>query len=252
MTTQHKFIIFVKGFFIGFFSFFKSFKFIYQNNLLIYWIPPLILSAGLMALGVYLNLLWENEIYEPLHGNFLEKALQWIDQNLKKITVDFLLVFNSYITLILMSPVFTRLSARTEFIINKKKYISGLLQLLKDIRRAIIIAIKNGLSHLVLILIYYLIGNFYPEINRFKYEILIILGFYFYGYSFIDYILERKKMDVKSSIKFVRSHAGLSFSIGLCFSLLFFIPIIGPTFGGVSATIASVLALNQLKVLGKL
>lgn len=243
---------FFKGAFWGIICFFQSFRFIYQNNLIKYWFFPLLLGVLFYSTGYYLKLQWEADIWEPLNGNFLEKGIQWTFQTLKKVTIDLFLVFNGYITLILMSPIFTHLSAKTEFIINGKKYPAGIVQILKDIWRAIIIALKNGISHLILIIIYYLISSFFPVLAVWQSEILIVLGFYFYGYSFLDYTLERKKMNVKNSIQFVRRNAGLAFTLGLCFSLVFYIPIIGPTFGGVAATIASVLSLNKLAVLGKL
>ena len=53
------------------------------------------------------------------------------------------------------------------------------------------------------------------------------LSSYFYGFAFMDYSNERKKLSIKESILFIRKNKGFASGVGSLFSLCFFIPVIG-------------------------
>jgi len=46
-------------------------------------------------------------------------------------------------------------------------------------------------------------------------------GFYFYGFSFIDYVNERRRLNIQQSIYFVSQHRGLAIAIGSIYSVFF-------------------------------
>jgi CysZ protein len=54
-----------------------------------------------------------------------------------------------------------------------------------------------------------------------------LLSSYFYGFAFMDYSNERKKLSIKESILFIRKNKGFASGVGSLFSLCFFIPVIG-------------------------
>jgi CysZ protein len=50
----------------------------------------------------------------------------------------------------------------------------------------------------------------------------MIIGFYFYGFGFIDYVNERRRLNITQSIHFVSRHKGLAFALGSVFSICFY------------------------------
>ena len=66
--------------------------------------------------------------------------------------------------------------------------------------------------------IYPLNKLFYTTIQLVAIE---LIAFYYYGFGFIDYIMERLKMNSKESIAFVRKHRGLALALGIVFTPLF-------------------------------
>jgi len=49
----------------------------------------------------------------------------------------------------------------------------------------------------------------------------MIIAFYYYGFGFIDFMNERRRLTIKQSVKFVRNHKGFAVALGLVFTLLF-------------------------------
>jgi CysZ protein len=61
------------------------------------------------------------------------------------------------------------------------------------------------------------------------------LGFFYYGFSFLDYVSERLRFTVDESILFVRKHRGLAIAIGMIYSLMILVPVdLGILFSGES------------------
>jgi CysZ protein len=48
-----------------------------------------------------------------------------------------------------------------------------------------------------------------------------MIGFYFYGFAFIDYVNERRRLNIQQSIYFVSKHRGLALAIGSIYSIFF-------------------------------
>ena len=51
------------------------------------------------------------------------------------------------------------------------------------------------------------------------------IGFFYYGFSFIDYINERRRLDIDQSIHFIRNHRGLAIAIGSIYSIFILVPV---------------------------
>ena len=52
-----------------------------------------------------------------------------------------------------------------------------------------------------------------------------LIGFFYYGFAFLDYINERRRLDIVESILFVRKNRGLAIAIGSIYSLLILVPV---------------------------
>src|SRR5690554_7317178 len=51
------------------------------------------------------------------------------------------------------------------------------------------------------------------------------IGFFYYGFSFIDYVNERRRLDIDQSIHFIRNHRGLAVAIGSIYSVFILVPV---------------------------
>ena len=49
----------------------------------------------------------------------------------------------------------------------------------------------------------------------------MLIGFYYYGFSFIDYLNERRRLTIAESVLFVKKHRGFAFALGSVFTILF-------------------------------
>jgi CysZ protein len=75
--------------------------------------------------------------------------------------------------------------------------------------------------------------------------LVFFIGSYYYGFAVLDYVNERNQLNVKDSIRDIRSQRSLSIGIGSIFSILFMIPFVGVAVSTVTCTIAASIAKHQ-------
>ena len=108
----------------------------------------------------------------------------------------------------------------------------------------------------VLTLIIVLLGfSLIPPLGLILPFVLFFISAYFYGFSMVDYTLERRGIGISKSIKFIRNHSGSAMSLGTPLALVLLIPFLGSMLAGfiaivsvVAATLESVELLNQNKL----
>lgn len=138
-----------------------------------------------------------------------------------------LMKFSKYIVVILLSPLFSILSEKVEKDLTGNKYPFSLRQTIHDVKRGVRIALRNIIWTYVFISIILVVTFFgweNPRASPFFYLSYFIVFFY-YGFSFIDYINERRRLDIVQSIHFMRNHRGLAIAIGSVYSLLILVPV---------------------------
>jgi len=112
----------------------------------------------------------------------------------------------------------------------------------EDVKRAIRIAVRNLLRQMILIGAWYMIVFFIEDWDVATPYVVYTLGFYYYGFSLMDYTNERRRLNVEDSIQFIKQNASLAFVVGGVFALLFLIDYVGvilaPIIGIVAATVA--------------
>jgi len=138
-----------------------------------------------------------------------------------------LMKFAKYLVVILLSPLLSFLSIKCEKIITGNSYSFNLKQLVNDVKRGLQIATRNIMWEYFFFLIIYiaaLIGWDEPQKAPIFY-ITFAIGFFYYGFSFIDYVNERLRLNIDESILFVRRHRGLAISIGSIYSILILVPV---------------------------
>jgi len=252
---------FIKEFFLGIRTYRKATGLLFTKQLWWFILFPiaiyLLLFSGGNVLTNHLIDPFREWVIESTNVNNLDpEKWGWLAKLIKGIVyiafkIVFFIIFaafSGYIVMILMAPVYALLSEKVEGLLNEKDYPFEWKQFFKDIARGIGLALRNAAYEMVFALLLLVIGLI-PVIGWFTSLTLFFISAYFYGFSFMDYSMERKRLGYKSSINFVRQHKGLAMGNGLIFALLLFIPKIGillAAFTSLISVIAATLALERM------
>jgi CysZ protein len=246
---------------LGFRTYFRAIGFIFSNGLWWTFVFPVLLNV-LLFIGGY-------TLIESITG----QVQTWIQAKLGSGNDSFFLAhylgsfltffawfffrvlfffvfayFGGYIVLILLSPLFAYLSAATEKIISGKKYPFDGDQWMRDMVRGIIFALRNLIIFSAWMILLFIVG-FIPVIGWLGVIVLFIISAYFYGFAFMDYICERRRMKIRDSIQFVRANKWLAVANGSVFCLFLLLPLCGVLLSGFAAivsVVAATLAVNEL------
>jgi CysZ protein len=220
---------FFKQLFLGYKNYFKGSMFLFKHQLWWFFSFPIFLFIGVYLVGTYFKKL-EYDMAQGLQqsASEIETINELIWSILKMMFFDGLYIiftqFTLYIVVVLLSPVLAMLSEKIEEIISGKKYNYNLKMLYHDIRRGTIIALRNLIWYYVFVGV--LIGlaalfGVSTKSSFIMFSIPFIVGFYYYGFSFMDYVNERRRLNIQQSIYYVSQHKGLAISIGSIYSMFF-------------------------------
>ena len=218
----------MKNFILGIKCHLKAFKFLIKYKFWWYSIVPFLVFSGIYSLGYYLGNL-ENQNLPSADDDILKSIWYYLFNGIVLLLSYALLNFTRYIVILLISPILSTISQRTEKILTGNKYKFNLSQLMKDIVRAIKLAFRNIVYEFSLIvtviIVFWIIGEFFEEykyiISLSEKIIIMMIAFYYYGFAFLDYTLERMRFSVEDSVKYMRKHRGLAISIGIVFTPIF-------------------------------
>lgn len=213
---------------IGYKNYWNGLKFLFQHKLYWFLAFPIVLFLGIYEMGKYFEAL-EGSIGYDLKHNIAEidslNGVTWMTLKMIFYQKMYYLFTKStlYFVIILLSPVLAVVSEKTEAILTGNKYPWNFMQLVKDIKRALRLNMRLILVEYTIILLVIAIGMFLDGAANIilVYIIPVIIGFYFYGFGFIDYVNERRRLNIAQSIHFVSRHKGLAFAIGSVYSLCF-------------------------------
>ncbi|MEW6467629.1 MAG: EI24 domain-containing protein [Bacteroidota bacterium] len=223
----------------GIVAYYRSFEFIFRHHLWFYFLFPAAFSLVLLWLGGEAE--WE--LREISFKDLPEKDYEFemLITGLKAVFVFVALKMNRYLVLIILTPFLTLLSAQSDKIITGYSSRFSLKQYIIDINRSIQISVRNIVMQMFILAVWFFFALLIPILRDYTFYFMFVLGFYFYGFSLIDYTNERRKLTVEESYRYIRRHSGLAVIIGAIFSSLFFIPyagvILAPVTGVVAATI---------------
>lgn len=128
-----------------------------------------------------------------------------------------------YLILIVLSPIYSWLSERTETALTGKEYPFRFGRFLREMLRGILIAIRNTFFQLLVTVILMLM-SFIPLIGLLTPFLLFLSSAYFYGFSFVDYTIERRYLLVRESVSYVNRNIGFVMGIGLPFAAALLLP----------------------------
>ena len=175
--------------------------------------------------------------------NATREVLVWIA--LKVVTLLILFTVNKYLVLMLLSPLLAYASERTEEILSGRSFAFSWSQLFRDAVRGSLLALRNGTVELFAVVIIGIAGLVLPILLPLNVVLLFLLSAYFYGFSMVDYVLERRKLRVADSVHVVNDHLGPVIGIGMAFSLLMRIPLLGTMIAPLLGAVGAVLALER-------
>ena len=228
----------VKDIRLGLRSYRDSVYFVIEHKMWPYFIVPLVLFGGIIYLGFQMEA-GEIEAKESLKGaGFFYTIWGWMKMAFYFVMSYLFLQLTRYVMLMVLSPLLSIVSERVEKKLTGNVYKFNFKQLMKDVKRAILIATRNVVYEIVIIIglytaIYISFWTFgfsslkvpfsdSMYISDLLYLVLAsLVAFYFYGFSFMDYVMERRRFTIKESIKYVRKHKGVAVALGSLFVFLF-------------------------------
>lgn len=234
-------------------AYFKAHRFIKENKLWKWILIPGILYTLLFTISLYY---FSSTSTEFIEWFILKAGLKsWIEK-VNDGSVSFLLTFGTmviwfislmlyfslfkYLFLIIGSPIFAYLSEKTAAIMEGNHQPINSRQLLIDSKRGIQLAVRNSFWQTIYILSI-LIVSLLPVVGWLTPFLVLIIECYYYGFSMVDYSLERKKMSATQSRFFISNHKGVAIGNGMVFYMFHLLPIIGwvlaPAYAVVAATL---------------
>jgi CysZ protein len=221
---------FIKDFKLGVNSYINAVKFIKEHKLWIYFLFPVLIFCGMYYLGyTFDDLEKEYSVSAADDTGMIKKVWFFLVSGFFFLMSSVIFNFMRYIIIILISPVLSVVSEKVEKIITGNKYKFNLKQLIKDIKRTINLAIRNiffefGIVYgvaLILYIIFWIVPSPEGTAKFIASQFAMIVAFYYYGFGFIDFMNERRRLTIKESVKFVKRHKGFAIALGLVFTLLF-------------------------------
>jgi len=214
---------FLRNLLVGLKAYYHAVIFIREHRL--YWFLPVpaVLMLGIYKLGDAIRI-HQIQIRDESMNDIVWTMIRLLIEIIAGLT---LMKFSKYLVVILLSPLLSFLSMRCEKILTGNVYSFDTNQFYNDIKRGIRITFRNLLWHYSFFALIFLIawlGWDRPELSPFYY-LTFVIGFFYYGFSFLDYVHERLKMDLAQSVAFIRQHRGLAISIGMIYSLMILVPV---------------------------
>ena len=221
---------FFKQFTLGIRSYWNAVKFIHQHKLYFYFPIPALLMLFIYYVGSQFAA-WQSS-WDPNLGciecSNMNETIWFMIKMLVSISLGLILMkFAKYIVVVILSPLLSILSQIVEKKLTNNTYPFSLSQTLHDVKRGLRIAMRNVMWEYIFFLVILIVSAFgWEEAHQSPiFYLTFVIGFFYYGFSFIDYINERRRLDIDQSIHFIRKHRGLAIAIGTVYSLLILVPV---------------------------
>lgn len=243
---------------LGLNAYFEAFGFVMRHRLWYFFVFPILFS--LLALGILF--LVKSEMIDFINGFLMEwfgldhqkdDFQGWFGKILRVMVGIVIWVaatfvfwtFNKYIVLIFLSPVLALLSEKTETILTGKDFPFTAAQFANDIIRGVLVALRNLIIEMLIIVVFTVTGLLFPIISPFLFIVMFVVSAYFYGFSMMDYNNERHQLSIGEGTKLIRRNRILTVSNGAFFDLLMRIPVVGITFAPILGCVGATLALHR-------
>ena len=203
----------------------KAFGFIIANKFAWTLFVPIVVFIVLLGFGIFAVGSYFADMLVDMAGELLEESpfLITIFSTFIIIVIRILLfiifgLWGGYVVVVIMSPFLAYVSEKTETILSGREYKFDFPQFIHDIFRGIALAVRNMfMEFLISIVIFFL--PVIPIIGALTSVtvgtvFLFFVSAYFYGFSFIDYTLERRRLtaracrDIRCTAPYKTHHVG--------------------------------------------
>jgi CysZ protein len=240
-------------------SYFEAHSFIRQHRLWKWIIIPGVVYTLLFIAGMYFFISSANETVVFLSEKLGLRA--WLQKQRNEflsflfavtgIVLHIVLMFFyfslfKFLFLIIGSPVFAYLSEKTENILEGKDFPFSFSQFIRDIWRGSRLALRNTFWQTIY-LVSLLLLSLIPVFGLIAPLIALFVECYYYGFSMLDYSLERNKLNFAQSIYFVGQHRGLAIGNGIIYYLMHTVILVGWILAPAYAVVAATLSLHKVK-----
>lgn len=204
-----------------------TFETLSKGKFLLYFIPGAVI--GLIYLYFYLqakavsSILTDGAEEIPLIGG----AISYVFDGIGSIISFMAHEFYKFLILVCLSPVNCILSEKYDNYLTGNKFDGGIIRIINDIIRAIIIVILVLLMEYTFLGLWWFLSFIIPFGDTLTPIIQFIITSFFVGFAFYDYNLERYGKGTFSSIGFAFSKLFTLFLTGSIFTIIYYIPGIG-------------------------
>lgn len=132
-------------------------------------------------------------------------------------------VFGGYVVLMLLSPVFSWLSEKGENKLTGAEYPFRWREFWWEMWRGILVALRGMVLQFITTVVLMLF-SLVPVVGVLGPILIFLAGAYFYGFTFMDYAIERKRLRARDTERFVWRHAGVAVGVGVVFMLAMMLP----------------------------
>lgn len=228
---------------LGISAYVEAGRLIFTSQMWLAFIVPAFLSIGLMLGGEVM--LDEFRDLDP--STFTkENDTQFLIVGIQALLIYISIFMNKYLVLSLLTPLLAPLSAKAEQMLCGNRYPFIIKYYIQDILRAIQIVLRNIVIQMVFMAFVYTFTFIYdlPDIvNQVAYY---LVAFYFYGFSFMDYANERRRISIADSVVFTRKNFGAAYALGMVYGGLFLIPHVGVVVAPIFAAVAGTVAVHRI------
>lgn len=214
---------FLRNLLIGYKAYIKAFRFILHHRLYWYAAIPAVLMLGIYQIGYFIRL-----NAPSTEASNMNDIVWYMLRLLLEISIALLLMrFAKYLVVALLSPLLSHLSQKVEFLLTGNSYAFDFQQLIQDVRRGFRIVIRNIMWEYFFFIVVYIVARLgWSDAKESPlFYLIFVIGFFYYGFSFLDYINERLRLNVDQSVQFARRHRGLAIAIGSVYSVMIWVPV---------------------------
>ena len=250
----------MKSFFLGIRAYGPAFRMLFSKKFAWFLLFPLGVLVLLFFIGNWLTGMLGDSLYNLFAARLEELVegivwLEWVNGVagwlvfvVVKVVYFFLFaMYSGYVILVVLSPVYSWLSERAEAHLTGRTYPFSFKQLLRDMVRGILIALRNMVVQTLISIVLFLF-SFVPVVGMAAPVLMLLVSAYFYGFSFLDYAIERKRIGVRDSVRYVNRRAGAATGVGLVFAVALMLPLLNIlvcSFLSMAAVIAGEVIVNE-------
>lgn len=236
--------------------YFKANRFVTEYRLWRIIVIPGLLSIGYILFLIIMGVLYLPDISLYIDSTLMPEFLQgWVMRIALTFFLWLFLLIAGYISyrevvLIIFAPLLGYLSEKVETAtLNKDPLPFNLKNFFLDIWRSVRIESKIITWMLIITIAAWLLA-FIPLAGVVISPVLIFLiQSYYNGLRFVDYTLERKRYSVQESAYFAKTNRSRIIGIGIGFTLLLMVPLIGwflaPGYGTIAGTLGALEKINR-------